>query len=107
MSEIKTLTEKIDKLSELVEKVAVVIVRQDAHESAMDDLKDDIKIIKTDLSQLKVDVAVAKESSENHEKQSNKIADSISGAIKWGAGIAASLIVAGVCGAVALFIKLA
>lgn len=107
MSEIKTLTEKIDKISELVEKVAVVIVRQDAHESTMNEFKAETKEIRVILSRLEVDIAVAKESAENHERQSNKIAESISGAIKWGAGIAASLIVAGVCGAVALFIKLA
>jgi demethoxyubiquinone hydroxylase (CLK1/Coq7/Cat5 family) len=106
MSEIKTLTEKIDKLSDLVEKVAVVIVRQDAHESAIDEFKSETKELRTILSKLEVDIAVTKESAENHERQSNKISDSISGAIKWGAGIAASLIVAGVCGAVTLFIKL-
>ena len=106
MSEIAILTDRIDKLSELIERVAVVIVRQDAHESAMDEIKDDVKTIKSEMSQLRIDVAVAKESSENHEKQAERTSSQIASAIKWGAGIAGTLIVGGVMGSISMFIKL-
>lgn len=100
MSEMAKLTDKIDKLSELVEKVAVVIVRQDAHDEAMDEVKQEVKALQSDISQMKIDVAVAKESARNHEEMSKRTNDSISAAIKWGAGIAATLIVAGVIGTI-------
>lgn len=105
MSEIAKLTDKIDKLSELVEKVAVVIVRQDAHDEAMDEVKQELKALQSAVSQMKVDVAVAKESARNHEEMSKRTNEAISAAIKWGAGIASGLIVVGVVGTISQFIK--
>lgn len=105
-AEIKELTAKVDKLTELMEKVAVVIVKQDAHETEISELKQDGKKRDAEIARLKTESAVAKEARKNHEEQKEEIKKAISGAVKWAFGIAAALIVSGVVGMITLFAKL-
>lgn len=106
MSEITKLIDKVDKLSELVEKIAVLMVRQDAHESDMGEVKDDLKALESKVSKMEIEVAVANESASNHEKISKATNDAIKEALKFASKIAAGLIIAGVVGAVTVLTKI-
>ena len=95
-----TIESKIDKLTDLVEKVAIVVVKQDAHESQLEKQSVEIDKLKEQNSHQETKIQVLESQREEIKENNREVKEAITGALKWGAGILAGCIVMGI-GAIA------
>lgn len=113
-SEIKNFSDRLDKhedrfetslseISESLQKISEVMIKQEVHEQAQKVDREDINQIKKEVHELDKKAVLSAQSEENIKKTADEIKDMLKGALKWGAGIFATLIIVLVVAAIKAF----